>query len=343
MDGQLHNYFVGGGGIWAVLVENFEVRDCEITDNGNGFFVLSKNNDEAETSRNVILEKCYIHSNGNIGSDQEHNIYTQVANITFQYNRIGAMRPGSGGISLKDRSANTVIRYNWIISGARTIDLVEPEDSYAILMEESGFFDTWVYGNVIINVYSETCPYAVNMFHYGGDMGETFIYRKGTLHFFHNTVYIKMNQSDEWDVTLFDLSTNDESVELFNNIFYREGNSLLYLARDAGNHSFGANNWISSGWDVSSPDNEWHTFTGTVTINTAPLEGDSPGLTNPANYDFSVQAGAAVYNQGSSLPASYASHPVNRQYKLHLDGENRSIKGGAAEIGAFEEGGGILQ
>ncbi|MBU0484275.1 MAG: right-handed parallel beta-helix repeat-containing protein [Proteobacteria bacterium] len=339
MDGTLQNYGQGAAAIHANVVEHLTVSDCEISDNANGFFVLSRGSEEY-LSRDILFEHNYLHDNGVVGSDQEHSIYTQASGITFQYNQIDALRPGAGGIALKDRSADTVIRYNWIVSGARTIDLVEPEDSYQLMLNEPGFSDTWVYGNIIINEYATTHPYATNMIHYGGDMGETFNYRKGTLHFFHNTVYIKMNQTDEWNITLFDLSTNDESVELINNIFYREGDSLLYLARDAGSFTFMANNWISAGWENSSPDNEWHTFTGTVTQNVAPLEGTSPGLTNPAGHDFSVPATAIVHDQAAALPTAVNGHPIDRQYVLHSSGENRSIEGTALDLGAFEVGGG---
>jgi len=77
MDGQKYSYVDGAAGIWAVLVEYLTVRNCEITNNGNDFFALSKNNDEAQTSRNILVERNYIHNNGIVDSDQEHNIYTQ--------------------------------------------------------------------------------------------------------------------------------------------------------------------------------------------------------------------------------------------------------------------------
>lgn len=336
MDGSTQAYGQGAAGIHANVVEHLTVRNCEIADNANGFFVLSRDTED-RVSRDVLFEKNHLYDNGVVGSDQEHAIYTQVSGITFQYNRIDSLRPGAGGIALKDRSANTVIRYNWIVSGARTIDLVEPEDSYPIMLNEPGFRDAWVYGNIILNEHSAIRPYAVNLFHYGGDMGDETIYRKGTLHFFHNTVYIRMNQADEWSVSLFDLSTNDESVELRNNIFYREGDAELYLAREAGSHAFEANNWINSGWGNSNLGNA---FPGSITQASAPLEGTSPGLTDPAGHDFSVAPGAAVRERAASLPVAYAAHPVDRQYVPHLGGEARAVEGAAFELGAVEAIGG---
>ncbi|PLX79001.1 MAG: hypothetical protein C0614_08200, partial [Desulfuromonas sp.] len=335
MDGALYHYNQGASGIHANIVENLTVRDCEFSDNANGFFVLSRGS-ENNLSRYILFEHNLLQNNGVVGSDQEHAIYTQASGITFQYNYIGPNRTGAGGIALKDRSANTVIRYNHIVSGARTLDLVEPEDSFELMLNEPGFSDTWVYGNLIVNEYSMAHPYAVNMIHYGGDMGETRIYRKGTLHFFHNTVYIHMNQADEWNVTLFDLSTNDESAELYNNIFYREGDAFLYLARVAGHYTLGANKWINGGRQNSSPDNEWHTFVGSVILTPPPLEGSSPGLIDPSNGDFSVSSQSAVRDQAGSLPSAYANHPVNREYHPVAQEFVRLQEGAAAELGAYE-------
>lgn len=345
MDGKTYTYFDGAAGIWAVLVEHLVVRDCEITNNGNGLFILSKNNAEEETSRDALIEKNHIHGNGIVNSDQQHNIYTQVAGITFQYNRIGRMRANSGGSALKDRSSNTVIRYNYIESGARTLDLVEPEDSHMILMADPSFHDTWVYGNIIINEYSDDYPFATNMFHYGGDSGEESIYRKGVLHFFNNTVYLCMNQSDVWSVRLFDLSTNDETVTLHNNVFYLNGSSDFYLARDSGNHIIEGNNWINDKWQHTYPEDEWHHFNGTVTINIPPLTGTSPGFNDPSGHDFTLQSTSALHNKGITLPASITtSHPLTYQYKLHQDYEKRQIEGNAPDIGALEmSGSGITE
>lgn len=337
MDGATYSYVNGAAGIWAVLVEHLVVRECEITDNGNGLFILSKNNAEEETSRDALIEKNHIHDNGVVDSDQQHNIYTQVAGITFEYNRIGPMRANSGGSALKDRSSGTVIRYNWIESGARTLDLVEPEDSYEILLAERSFHDTWVYGNIFINEYSAEYPFATNMFHYGGDSGEEDIYRKGTLHFFNNTVYIAMNQDDVWSVRLFDLSTIDETVILHNNLFYLNGESDLYLARESGNHIFEANNWINATWQKSYPEDEWHHFEGTVTINRPPMTGTSPGLIDPEQHDFNLQSTSPLHDSGAPLPDSVTSgHPLTYQYKEHQQYELRPVEGDSLDIGALE-------
>src|SRR5207244_3168930 len=102
------------------------------------------------------------------------------------YNHFGPLRAGSLGNNLKDRSAGTVIRYNWIEGGAHLLDLVEPEESYKIASQDPRFQRTYVYGNVLINGPTD----GNNLVHYGGDNGTVNEYRKGALYFYHNTVFI---------------------------------------------------------------------------------------------------------------------------------------------------------
>ena len=60
--------------------------------------------------------------------------------------------------------------------------------------------------------------------HYGGDSRDLTRYRKGTLYFYNNTVV--STRSDR--TTVFRLSSQDESCEAWNNIFYvsQPGNRL---------------------------------------------------------------------------------------------------------------------
>jgi hypothetical protein len=87
------------------------------------------------------------------------------------------------------------------------------------------------------------------MVRYGGDSGQTAFYRKGILHFYNNTVVIRADLNDAWRVKLFDLSTNDETVELENNIIYRKGSSNFFLMSNKGNANLIGMNWISQEWN----------------------------------------------------------------------------------------------
>ena len=80
--------------------------------------------------------------------------------------------------------------------------------------------------------------------HYGGDNGTTAKYRKGTLHFYQNTVV--STRTDR--TTLFRLSTNEEHADARNNIFYPSAHTgpNLSLLDDTGMLQ-SPHNWFKAG------------------------------------------------------------------------------------------------
>jgi hypothetical protein len=201
--------------IWALGIENVVLRDCSIHDCGNGLFIASKGDEETQ-SRNILIERCEIFNNSVPNRYFEHNIYTEAQNITFQYNYLGPVKANALGGNLKDRSAGTIIRYNWIQGGQRLIDLVEAQDSYPFVGELPEYGDDYVYGNILVTNPGD----AGSLVHYGGDSGVVETYRKGTLHFYHNTVRVRRDVSELYRTHIFDLTSNEQSVDARNNIFY---------------------------------------------------------------------------------------------------------------------------
>ena len=330
-NGNIRNYSNGAGGIWAVLVEDLIVRNCEITGNGNGLFILSKS-DENNISRNILVEKNRIYDNGVPDSDRQHNIYTQAATITFQYNEIGQLRNGAKGSSLKDRSSNTTIRFNKIESSARALDLVDPEDGGNVIAFEPGFHETYVYGNLILNDHSNKQKYASgNMIHYGGDSGLTDLYRKGKLHFYNNTVVIKANKNDIWRVRLFDLATNEETVVLQNNILYRQGDTNFLLMNNHGIAEVEATNWISQGWQEGREGS----FDGSVNqLANGFIESDNHCFVNVENDNYLLRSGSSCVNSGVALANNLPI--LNAMYKSTASKLDRTILGNFVDLGAFE-------
>ena len=137
------NYATNAAGIYVEKGNHITVRNCVLEDNGNGLFVAS-------ATSNVVIEGNYIWGNGNSGSIYEHNTYTEARNILYQFNRFGPLCDGCLGNNLKDRSSGTVIRYNWIESGNRQMDLVDAEGSMDIV-NDPAYLQTFVYGNVLID------------------------------------------------------------------------------------------------------------------------------------------------------------------------------------------------
>ena len=179
--GATQTYTNNASSIYVEKGENITVRNCLIHDSGNGFFVASS---PSLASRNILVEGNHIYDNGITDSLFEHNNYTAAIGITFQYNRFGPLRSGALGNNLKDRSAGLVVRYNWIEGGNRQLDLVDGEDS-GLIRSDPRYRETHVYGNVLIEPAGAGNR---QIAHYGGDSGATANYRKGTLHFYNNTV-----------------------------------------------------------------------------------------------------------------------------------------------------------
>lgn len=284
----------------AVHVEegtHITIRNCTLQDSGNGLFA-------GHLVSHLMLDGNYIHSNGISGSIYQHNSYTECDNITFQFNHYGPLREGCRGNNLKDRSVNTVVRYNWIDTGNRTLDLVDSD--YAEFYTRPEYRETWVYGNILIKGDAVENGQIV---HYGGDSGSLDRYRKGTLWFYNNTVISYRTAN----TTLFGLSTNDEAVSCFNNVFWQAtapGN-LFAIMGDYGQvtleHSLLPENWRTCHC----------TITGSL-LNKNNLATNTPGFINPAEQDFRLLAGSPASNLASPLPAAAASrHPLQREYIKH--------------------------
>jgi len=318
--GQTQTYAQNAAPIYVEKAENLTIRNCVITDGGNGLFIGSS---DTEPSRNILIEGNYLYGNGNAGSAFEHNNYTAAIGITFQYNRFGPLRPGANGNNLKDRSAGLVVRYNWIEGGNRNLDLVDGEDSIQIRTDPN-YHKTFVYGNILIK------PDGGNnqTTHYGGDSGTTADYRKGTLYFYNNTVV----STRTGNTVIFRLSTIDETCDARNNIFYTTGagTSLAMLA-ETGMLNL-ANNWAKAGWQNSfeSP------FGGIVSGGSSFVIGTAPGFVDTANQDFRLAVGAQPANAGIALnPDALPAYVVVRQYVKHQLSEARLVNG-TTDIGAYE-------
>ena len=217
--GAAGTYSTNAAAVHAEIGAHVTIEDCVLTDCGNGLFAGSQVSD-------LVVRGNYIHDNGIEGSIYEHNSYTECLGILFEYNRYGPLRPGCGGNNLKDRSAGTVIRYNWIEAGNRQLDLVETD--YVELRDDPRYRATFVYGNLLIE--NETTGNS-QIVHYGGDGGDEAFYRKGTLHFYHNTVY----STRPGNTTLLRLSTADESADVRNTVVHvTSGGAHLAINADAG-------------------------------------------------------------------------------------------------------------
>ncbi len=332
-------YTENAAGIFIERGEHIVVRGVEIEGNGNGFFVASGDSEEV-LSRDILLERSRVYGNGTVkvSNDRYHNIYTEAVGMVFQFNDIGPLREGSGGAALKDRSAGTVIRYNRIEGGARTLDLVDAGESSTMTRDLPEYRTTLVYGNLLINGPVG----ASNMIHYGGDNGIPENNRKGTLYFYNNTVVVRADRDGpnaRYRTSVFDADTADETIDARNNIIVvgpaTAGSPPTELAwmRSEGTLKLGVN-WATSGmfeWrDDQAP------ATGGITgLDKVIGAGSSdPGFTDEANGDFSLAAGSPAAGVATALheAALALGATVDFEYVHPAAGRPRA---GATDLGAF--------
>jgi len=309
--GGIEMYASNAAAVYIEKGQHVTIRNCTLRDCGNGLFAGSYSG----LSTNLLVEYCMIFNNGISNRIYEHNNYTEVSGITFQYNYFGPLREGCDGNNLKDRSAGTVIRYNVIVDGNRQLDLVDSDDLWQMPL----YSNTYVYGNVLIE---ETDAGNRQMVHYGGDSGNVDEYRKGTLHFFNNTVISKRTDR----TTLFRLSTNNEKADCFGNVLYvtLSGNTLAML--DETGLLLLQDNWTKPGWVGSHG-----TVTGTITNWGGNITSDWPGFADEATDDYHLTNDSVCVDMKTNSPSV---EPDFDGVERPLDGNNDGVP--APDIGAFE-------
>lgn len=308
-------YSKNAAAIFIEKGEHITIRNCTLRDCGNGLF-------SARDSSQVLVERCRILENGIEGSIYEHNNYTNSQGLTFQFNFFGPLRDGAPGNNLKDRSSGLVVRYNWIEGGNRALDLVDSQ--LHAEPEGMGAAPTFVYGNVLIQ---RAEPGNNQIVHYGGDSQRGEQYRRGILHFYHNTVVSERPGR----TVLIRLSSSDQRADCRNNIVWTTapGRQLAILT-GGGTVELGAN-WLKEGWQSSfSPEQ------GTVRRTGRILTGSTPGFVDSANRDYRLMTESPCVGVGGVLHADAVDlHPPDYQYRPHARGTRRSASEALA-LGALE-------
>jgi len=311
-------YDSNAASLYIERCRNCTIRNNVIHNGANAVFVSSG---ASYSSTNIVFQNNYIYNGGIVGSAYHHNVYSTALNILFEGNRFGALIAGSAGNNIKDRSAGVVIRYNWIEGGNRQFDFSDAATSE--IVNHPSYRNTYVYGNVIREFANEHNRQIV---YYGGDSGNSTYYRKGTLHFYNNTVVVTRTQG-----TLFRPATNDETIDARNNVFFIAGDGSNLAIVDTIGQIRLNRNWAKTGivTTMNSP------FNGTIVHEGPMLTGSSPGFVDELGQDFRLTAASPLIGVGANLnPLALPANAVAAQYRKHLGTEPRPVSS-ALDIGAF--------
>ena len=313
------SYINNAASIYVEKAQHLIIRNCEIFDSGNGIFIAANGGQ----TQDILIEKNHIFDNGNVGRIFEHNTYSAAIGVIYQFNHFGPLRTGALGNNLKDRSAGLVVRYNWIESGNRQLDLVDAEDSQ-VLVNHPSYHETFVYGNILIEPDGAGNSQII---HYGGDSGTFADYRKGTLYLYNNTII----STRSGNTTLLRLSSTDESAEVFNNIIYTtaSGNTMAMIDDDGTvNLQY---NWLKTNWQ-----NCHCTPTGSVNNLGNNIVGSQPLFVNFNNQDFHLQDNSSAIDNAKTLPPQVVpNNVISQQYWQHQKAAPRPVVN-QIDIGAYE-------
>ena len=249
----------------------------------------------SDISGSLTLDKVEVH---HCGYDLlKHQIYVNSDNLLYP-NAVFRMQfcyihDGNGGNNVKSRVGRNEIYYNWI-EGAyyHELDLIgadiNVQPTTASLVRE----DSDIVGNVIYK--TETSHGVVGRWGTDGAGSSNGRYR-----FVNNTVIISAKLSDQ----IFRLRGPRQSVEMHNNVFYRQGGAPISLVDsttpDLGpnDHCSGANNWMPKGTTRIPPG-----LTGTIF-------GTDPRLTSLETYDVAPTNGSPLLDAGRLPTQSPANYP----------------------------------
>lgn len=240
-----------------------------------------------EGSGSLTLDHVEVYGCGS--GDSRHQIYMATDEVNRPLGSVFRMQfcyihDGIGGNNVKTRAERNEIYYNWI-EGAyyHELELIGPDGQDPELARE----DSDVVGNVL---WKRNDNYVIRA---GGDgTGETF----GRYRFVNNTI-IAGNSA------VFRLFDGIESIEMHNNVMYRNGTNPVTVMRTvdanwvAGEQISGQNNWIKTGSLVVP--SQW--------IGT--LSGATPGFDDLAGNNLRLNESSALLNAGTSTPASPPGYP----------------------------------
>jgi hypothetical protein len=293
-------------------------------------------------SGSITVEYSEVYHNGT--NSGHHNLYLAADEAAHpesaarvQYNYIHDSNTGNG---LKTRARRNEVYFNWFENNYhQSLELIGPDPNfdiedgyYAFLTVEElrktnpdygEFFrreDSDVVGNVIVHTQGSLVRVGgdgtSDLSAYTGRVGPSFGQSYGRYRFVNNTF---VHYSDAADIPAIRIEFGVESVELYNNVFYKpNGAPMRIVAENTDSSSInkanwasgsrqvkGANNWVqTNALDVPGAD-EW---TGTIF-------GTDPGFAD-------ARAEVKNFNPTADSPLRRAGVPIEETVAVWDDWEN---------------------
>jgi hypothetical protein len=366
-NGATQAYDTFCAGVFTHGVKHLLVRDNVLHDNRIGVYDWEGDGSAGgntywdSTTTDVVVRGNLFYDNGNPSSYTEHQAYTESDGVIYEYNHFGPMKTGALGSQIKDRSAGTIIRYNYIEQSPQgyNLDLVEPQNGWPVLGVGSGttnnprYGQDFVYGNVFVNhPLSGTDSIHWNEDQQVGQGRATLA--TGRLYLYANT-FLTTADALSWGATMdllnetwggFDCPAGPlpGRVDARNNVFAflpqtpgQAARPMLLEHCGLANIDFGVN-WISPGFSVGNS-----TVTGQPNL-ISPSAND-PAFVDLAGNDLHLTPTSTAYGVGGALAPAVINNvfgvdltPVVQYVFPHTSPPStkaRTLTGVGSDLGAF--------
>jgi hypothetical protein len=320
----------------------------EIYENDNGLFGKTSGTENyAQFSNNLTIRRSHFWGNGAGG--QCHQSYIEANGAIYEFNFYDLSKAGTSVNQIKDRSAGTVIRYNYILQAGHHLDLVESQDSQTVFPPLPSYRETFVYGNIF---HMKTPPPSEESFiHYGYDAIRE-MDRAGWLYVYHNTFVVERDYNEAYRIVITKFETAADKLDFRNNIVLNkpvtpgQTNPLMAWTYNGGVAQFGVN-WVSPHWAVCRDGVGACTTAaaGTENFYTPASVWDAPNFRDLAGRDFGLVSGSTAIGRAGSLAPPVTANSLGMdltpvyQYVAPMSYTARS---GLRDLGATESDRGAL-
>lgn len=232
-NGVTYNYEHFARGVWNYANENNIIEGNIFENLGEGIFAGSP---AEKSSKHITIRGNWFKDNGYYptepGQFASHQIYAVANADPDKYNIVeGNIFDEIGHTDvaqLKVRSVGAIVRYNLFRKGARTLDIVEAQDTLVADIFDNytpqeildKYRSSYVYGNTFIIDESLDPTGFTYPFHFGWDSNEYYAANSGSAtaideptgrgvgaptYFYNNTVYMNVPATALWRGGLFDV------------------------------------------------------------------------------------------------------------------------------------------